>query len=299
MARKTRVIDTKPLPPAAEQLRKKLVDRATERATAEVAKQVDKAVTKAFATTATKLEASGLLAESLEFWTRDAAATRKPRISRHDIAEVAIRIADAEGFDAVSMRRIASELDVGTMTLYHYLRTKDELLTLLVETVLGEVVLPPEQKMPKQWKAAITLIAGRSRDALRRHPWVLDISEYPRIGPNALLQFDQAWQALTSLTATVADKVDLLNAVDEFVFGFCLTERVSRKQEGEKALGAMADYIRGLLALGQYPALSSLTSEIGLPTLLRHVLKHSEPLDRFERNLGRLLIGFEATLTKA
>ena len=53
-----------------------------------------------------------------------------------------MRIADAEGFDAVSMRRIAAELDAGTMTLYHYVRTKDELLTLVIDAVMGEVVVP-------------------------------------------------------------------------------------------------------------------------------------------------------------
>ena len=56
----------------------------------------------------------------------DAAGTgsRKPRFSRDDIARAALRIADAEGFDALSMRRLAAELDAGTMTLYHYVRPR-------------------------------------------------------------------------------------------------------------------------------------------------------------------------------
>ena len=48
----------------------------------------------------------------------------------------------------MSMRRIAAELDAGTMTLYHYVRTKDELLTLVVDAVMGEVVIPPDEPMP-------------------------------------------------------------------------------------------------------------------------------------------------------
>ncbi len=52
-----------------------------------------------------------------------------------------MRIADAEGIDALSMRRLAAELGAGTMTLYHYVRTKDELLTLVTDAVMGEVVL--------------------------------------------------------------------------------------------------------------------------------------------------------------
>ena len=54
-----------------------------------------------------------------------------------------MRIADAEGFDALSMRRLAAELDAGTMTLYHYVRTKDELLALVNDAVMGELIVPP------------------------------------------------------------------------------------------------------------------------------------------------------------
>ena len=61
-------------------------------------------------------------------WTRADRGSRKPRFNRDDIAAAAIRIADTEGFEAVSMRRLAAELDAGTMSLYHYVRTKDELL---------------------------------------------------------------------------------------------------------------------------------------------------------------------------
>jgi AcrR family transcriptional regulator len=291
--------DSPPLSPVAESLRQQLVEKATERAAAEVTKRVDKAVSKAvskaFTTTATKLEAKGLLAESLDFWTRNSAGSRKPRINRYDIAEVAMRVADTEGFDAVSMRRLATELDVGTMSLYHYLRTKDELLTLLVDTFLGEVIVPPDQKLPRPWKRAIAVIALRSRDSLRRHPWVLDIADSPRIGPNALLHFDQSWQALASLDATFEDKVDLLTAVDEYVYGFCLQERAN--SQPDKGTGnAMADYIEGLLAIGHYPSLTSLTAKVSMRTLWTQVMHHSQAPDRFERNLGRLLAGFEATI---
>lgn len=124
--------------------------------------------------------------EAIDVWTRVDRASRKPRFSRDDIDAAATRIADTEGFEAVSMRRLAAELDAGTMTLYHCVRTKDELLTLVVDAFLGEVVLPPEQRLPRDWRVAITLIGRRTRDALRRHPWVLDITDDPSIGPNAM-----------------------------------------------------------------------------------------------------------------
>ena len=84
---------------------------------------------------------------ALDLWTRPSPA-RRPRFTRDEIAATAMRIADTEGFDAVSMRRLAAELDAGTMTLYHYVRTKDELLTLVIDAVMGEVVLGPDEPMP-------------------------------------------------------------------------------------------------------------------------------------------------------
>jgi AcrR family transcriptional regulator len=294
MARKSRQDTSQPLHRAAEDLRRVLVDTATERATAEVARHVDNAVTKALARTTSKLEEKGLLAESLDFWTRNSVGIRKPRISRSDIAEVAIRVADAEGFDAVSMRRLAIELDVGTMTLYHYLRTKDELLTLLVDTVIGEVLLPPGQKLPKRWKPAAMLIATRSRDALRHHPWVLDITDAPRVGPNALAQFDQCLQALDSYDGSLNDKLDLLAAVDEYVIGFCAQERTNDRHGEKSSAGALVDYIEELVSEGSHPALSALTTTLGVRELWSQVVAHAGSADRFERNLTRLLTGFDS-----
>ena len=89
-------------------------------------------------------------------WTRQVPSPRKPRFTREELAAAAIRIADAEGFAAVSMRRIAADLDSGTMTLYHYVKTKDELLSLVVDEVMGEVVVPDAVPFPTDWRDAMT-----------------------------------------------------------------------------------------------------------------------------------------------
>ena len=151
------------------------------------------------------------------------------------------------------------------MTLYHYVRTKDELLTLVVDAFLGEVVVPAGQRLPRDWRAAITLITRRTRDALRRHPWILDITDDPSIGPNAMRHFDQSWQALAPLDAELEDKLDLITLVDEYVFGFCLHERNNlRDNPGD---GEMVDYIGALLIDDEYPALAGMVAEMGLPKL--------------------------------
>src|SRR5205085_6375031 len=120
---------------------------------------------------------------------------------------------------------LAVELGAGTMTLYHYVRTKDELLTLVADAVMAEVVVPADQPLPDDWRATVATIARRSRDVLRRHPWMLDIADDPPIGPNAVHHFDQSIQAIASLPGTFADKLDLVTAVDEYTFGFCFHER--------------------------------------------------------------------------
>jgi hypothetical protein len=82
----------------------------------------------------------------------------------------ALSIADAEGFQAVSMRRVAQELGVGTMSLYYYVRTKDDLVAVMDDALMGEILVP---SLPKGWKRAITEIALRTLAVFLRHPWAL------------------------------------------------------------------------------------------------------------------------------
>jgi len=94
-------------------------------------------------------------------------STQKLRLSRETIAAAALAIADREGFDAVSMRRVAQELTVGTMSLYYYVKTKDELVAAMDDALMAEALLPT---LPKDWRRAITEIAKRTHAALSRHP---------------------------------------------------------------------------------------------------------------------------------
>src|SRR6185436_15098966 len=95
-------------------------------------------------------------------WERPEPGARRPRYTREQIARTALAIADAEGFEAVSMRRVASELGAGTMTLYHYVRNKDELIELMDDAMMSELIVPDDE-MPSDWREALTAIARRSR----------------------------------------------------------------------------------------------------------------------------------------
>ena len=281
--------------PPAEAMKQYVLDKTSQKINAKLNKQAQKVAAQS-QKHAESLERLAEHLETIDVWMRADRGSRKPRFSRDDIAAAAIRIADTEGFEAVSMRRLASELEAGTMTLYHYVRTKDELLTLVVDAFLGEVALPPGQRLPRDWRAAITLIARRTRDALRRHPWILDISDDPSIGPNAMRHFDQCLQALAALDVPFDDKLDLIMAVDEYVFGFCLHERNNTKDDVDA--DEMVGYISALLHEDEYPALSALVDDIGLERMWAHIHTHVRGGGRFDRNLARLLTGFEGSFVK-
>lgn len=245
---------------------------------------------------AAKLDRLASYLGALDVWTRIEPGGRKPRFTRDEIAEVAIRIADEEGLDALSMRHLASELGAGTMTLYHYVRTKDELMTLVNDAIMGEVVVPPDEVLPADWREAVTMIAHRSRAVMRRHPWILDISDDPPFGPNGVRHFDQSLQAVSSLPIDLRSRLDIVAMVDEYVFGHCLYERNNADDGGDPFPEPVKEYVRSLLETGDYPQIQALADELGLDETWDQIGSHLRDPGRFERGLERLLDGIEVGL---
>src|SRR5688572_1235709 len=97
----------------------------------------------------------------------------QPALNRQQIVRAAIEIADAEGFEAVTMRRIASDLGVGTMSLYWHVPNKENLLELMRDELIGEVEMPDPPT--GDWRADLRQIAYQTRANLKRHPWMLAI----------------------------------------------------------------------------------------------------------------------------
>jgi AcrR family transcriptional regulator len=95
----------------------------------------------------------------------------KPQLSREAIVEAAIRIVDAEGLDAVSMRRVAQEFGTGAASLYAYVANKEELLDLLVDWVMGEVVdrWPAAVPTPDNWLGLCRQTLRLTREVLASH----------------------------------------------------------------------------------------------------------------------------------
>jgi AcrR family transcriptional regulator len=234
-------------------------------------------------------------------WLREEPGSRRPSHSRAQIAAAAVEIADREGFEAVSMRRVAQALGAGTMTLYHYVRNKDELITLMHDAVMGEVLVP-EGQLPADWREALSMIAGRSRAAFARHRWTLDRLGDVAIGPNGIRHFEQSLQAVKGSGLPVAERLHLLSLVDELVMGFSLRETVdwtSEYGQGSANLDPRAaGFFQHQLDTGEYPEIERLMAdELDEPDAeraTRRVMQLISDPARFERGLSQLLDGVQA-----
>src|SRR5215469_749277 len=168
------------------------------------------------------------------------------QLNRAGIAAAALAIADAEGFAAVSMRRIAQELGVGTMSLYYYAKSKAELISAMDDALMAEVLVPT---LPEDWREALTAIALRTRDVFVRHPWALSSMQSAPPGVNAMLHMEQCLEALAKTGMTTEEKLTLLALVDDFVFGYTLRETAS-----DPAVDI--DAAKKRLATGAFPELT-------------------------------------------
>jgi AcrR family transcriptional regulator len=194
---------------------------------------------------------------------------RKSQLGRERIAAVALAIADKEGFQAVSMRRVAQELKVGTMSLYYYVKTKDDLIAVMDDALMGEALLP---SLPKDWRRAIMEIARRTHAIFIRHPWALVGMLSAPPGVNAMRHMEQCLEALAGTSMTKKQKITLLATVDDFVFGHALREAASDATID-------IEFAAAQLATGAFPRLVEVFGDGRIDA----------DKDRFERGLRALL----------
>jgi AcrR family transcriptional regulator len=171
---------------------------------------------------------------------------KRLQLSREKIAAAALAIADAEGFEAVSMRRVAQELEVGTMSLYYYVKTKDDLIAVMDDALMAEALLP---SLPKGWRRAITEIATRTHSVFLRHPWALISMLSAPPGLNAMRHMEQCLEALAETSMSAKKKLTLLAMVDDFVFGHALREAASDATVD-------LEFASAQIATGEFPRLA-------------------------------------------
>lgn len=163
-------------------------------------------------------------------WLRGERPHRDRRLTREQIVGVTVEILDTEGRDGLSMRRVASGLGVSPGALYWYVTTKDHLMELALDAVLGEVLegLQGAPGVPG-WRSALSRIAGGSRAMFLRHPWVLaDLATQPNLGPNALALADTGLEILADAGFADGDLDAALAAINHHVTGAVVAENAWR-----------------------------------------------------------------------
>jgi len=172
------------------------------------------------------------LASSPASTTRRAGSTpaRLP-LSRERALSAAVTLADAEGIGSLTMRRLAKELRVEAMSLYHHLANKDEILDGMVDVVFGEIELP---SVEVGWKSAMRDRSHSVRAALTRHPWAIGIMESRTSpGPATLRHHDAVLGCLRSGGFSVEMAGHAFSLIDSYIFGFVLQEVNLPFEEGD------------------------------------------------------------------
>jgi AcrR family transcriptional regulator len=167
---------------------------------------------------------------------------RKKRLTKARIVCAAVKAADRDGLDAISMRSLAAALGAGTMSLYNHVRNKEELLDAMVEEVAAEI----ERARPEvDWREGVRAIAVSARAALHRHPWAVEIWSVRPPGPQrwALMETVLAQLASAGLPDDVQDLA--FHAILNHVLGHTRQELASvpsgPARELEEAAARLAD----------------------------------------------------------
>ncbi|HEY0192584.1 MAG TPA: TetR/AcrR family transcriptional regulator [Kofleriaceae bacterium] len=229
-------------------------------------------------------------------WTRPAPGTRQPKLTRERIAEVALAIADGEGFAEVSMRRIALELGVGTMTLYYYVKTKDDLHALIDDEISGQMILADDE-LPRGWRAGLIAIAHRTRDVFVRHPWALRLLPGARVGPNHMQHIEQSLAVVEDAPVDTQGKLRMLSIVDDYVFGHVLraTETVSHPGD-QRVMKLVADFFDEQIGTGRYPHIEAMLDGKDTFSAFGQFAQWMTEDVRFELGLSSILDGFEGKM---
>ena len=209
---------------------------------------------------------------------KDLAPLSKERVLHHALA-----LADREGIDALSMRKLGRELDAGAMSLYHHVGNKEELLDAMVDLVFAEMRLP---ESGEDWQSAMRNWAVSARDALMRHPWassLLDARTSP--GPATLRLREGVTACLRQAGFSVRMATHANWLVDSYVYGFVL-QAVSLPFADANELSGMIDEVYlPQLPPEKYPYLNESATEL--------MQSGYDPADEFIYGLDLILDALE------
>ncbi|XRQ15081.1 TetR/AcrR family transcriptional regulator, partial [Actinomadura welshii] len=225
--------------------------------------------------------------EHVSIWMRPERPARGPRpaYSRAQITEAAIRIADAEGLEAATMRRIAAEIGAGAMSLYRYVPGRGDLVELMADRLLGEIDL--EGVPSGDWRADLARYAGGLRAMWLRHPWIAAVHRpLPGLGPHQLRLIEHV-MGVFDPHVSVDEGLSLMSVLTGYVES-AVREEIGRAAEARRSGVTAAEwmtrnspYVRRLLDSGEYPMLTKIVLEARQP--------HLGPGEQFRYGLERVL----------
>lgn len=206
-------------------------------------------------------------------------------LSREKVLQVALRMADSGGIEALSMRRLAARMKVEAMSLYNHVAHKQDLLDGLVELVAGEITLPP---IGGDWKAAMRQRAISAHTVLMRHPWatMLFVSRV-NIGPSMLHYVDATIGSLRAAGFSYPAADHAWNALDAYIYGFTL-QKLNFPLEPSEYASAARQFLP-LIPVEQFPYLNGMSQEV--------IAGRHDGLHQIELGLDLLLGGLEKMRT--
>lgn len=218
----------------------------------------------------------------------------KPGLSLEQIVQAGIRVADAEGLAALSMRKVADDLGFTTMSLYRYVPGKDELLELMVDNAMGPL---PDRPSTSDWRSDLRYWARANMAIYRAHPWVLEVPiTHPPMGPHEVAWMDWSLQSMVGSGLSGEEMLGVLMLLTGYVRGqaqlvmtLAEAETTTGVSEGEwdSAYGGM---LQKVVAEGRHPGLTYLVRSGVFESA--DVAGEDEWLaDTFEFGLDRILDG--------
>lgn len=221
------------------------------------------------------------------------AAPTPVRLSVATIVATAVAMADAEGIDALSMRRIATELGAPTMSLYRHVESKDGLVVLMIDAVLGEDSFPPPSDA--DWRADLEVCARLQWAGFLRHPWLARVMSVtrPQLVPNGFRYTEWCLRALAPLGLSMESMMHISVLVFSHVKGMAID--IASETEQRQDTGLTADEYMTTRARD----IAEMISPTDLPILASLVGSDDFDLDMaalFEFGLQRLLDGIDTWL---
>ena len=209
----------------------------------------------------------------------------RQKLTCEKVLAEALLLVDAEGLEALSMRRLAERLGVKAMSLYNHVANKEAVIDGLVELVVAEMG-SPDQTLP--WRQAMELRADNARKVLLAHPWAtMPLVSRINAGPVMLHYVDDTLGCLLKAGFSLSEADYAWNAMDSYIYGFTLQE-LNFPFEAEEYAEVAKSYV-AMIPPEEYPNLNALTHEV--------IAKRHLGIQDFSFGFSMVLDGLEKLLT--